>query len=83
MGSLEFDGAGGGIHIGAVSHLAAKFRGIGSRGYRRSPTLLIYADDGSDEAQREAAGLAALNIAVRRVETFDEACRVCAGRPHT
>ncbi|PZN71221.1 MAG: hypothetical protein DM484_26815 [Candidatus Methylumidiphilus alinenensis] len=81
MGSLQFDGADGRIHIGAAGQLVAKLRAIRSRGYRRSPTLLIYASDGSDEAQREAAGLAALNIAVRRVGTFDEACRVCDGRP--
>lgn len=81
MGSLEGDGTNSLISIGAVSQLAEKLRAIRLRGYRQSPTLLIYADDGSDEARREASGLAALNIAVRRVVNFTQACRACDGRP--
>ena len=81
MGSLEVDGANGLISIGAVSQLAEKLRAIRLRGYRQPPSLLIYADDGSDEARREASGLAALNIAVRRVVNFTQACRACDGGP--
>lgn len=81
MGSLGFVGANGGIVVGAVGQLAAKLHAIRQRGYRTVPTLLIYADDGSDAARREACGLAELNIAVRRVGSFDAACRACDGRP--
>jgi hypothetical protein len=81
MGSLEFDRADGGIGVSAVAELPVLFAAIRARGYRMEPTLLIYADDGSDAARHEAAQLAALNIAVRRVETFAEACRACDGKP--
>lgn len=68
-----------GVQISAVGQLAAKLRAIQKLGYREMPTLLIYADDGSYEAQQEAAGLAKLNIAVRPVETFNQACLACQG----
>ena len=72
-----------GVQISAVGQLAGKLRAIRKLGYRAEPTLLVYADDGSDEAQQEAAGLAMLNIAVRPVETFNQACLVCQGDLHS
>jgi hypothetical protein len=81
MGGLGLCNAKGCIQIGAVSQLAAKLHAIRRRGYRAAPTLLVYADDGSDAARREASGLAELNIAARRVDTFSAACQACDGRP--
>ncbi len=74
MGGLE-----GGVQVSAVANLAAKLRAIRRFGYREEPTLLIYASDGTEEARQEAAGLAALNIAVRQVETFNQACLAGVG----
>jgi len=81
MGSLHFHDGNGGIRVGAVGQLAAKLRAIREHGYRTEPTLLVYADDGSAAARHEAGGLAALNIAVRRVETLEQACRAGEGEP--
>lgn len=77
MGGLAFDKAD--VGVSAVDQLATKLRAIRAQGYQVEPVLLIYADDGDPETHNEASQLAALNIAVRCVTTFREACRVCDG----
>jgi len=80
MGGLEFleDGL---LVVSPTDCLAEILRAIQARGYRMEPVLLILPWDGcGEEEEAILLNLAALNIAVRRVNTFAEACWACEGR---
>ena len=82
LGSLEFPDGSQDVWANAADRLAEKLNAIRRRGYRVKPELLILPWDGTLDDPEDGLlnQLAALNVAVRQVNSLAEARGACDGR---